>query len=1404
MPIAVVDQDGHDGGSVESDSNESNESRNERADGTRGGGGALNGDESRVDDRRGGAAIDYLDGATHHGEDENSQIDGPVNETIAESDPEDESDDEVSGLNEEEDEDKMHWRGMIYNETTKKFELERDNFADFDQGTAPKSSDWKKVHPRDMKEVNVVFNQGRETMMLHLVEEYDCLNRRLESLAISKDREGIFQFTFGERSRMAGVFMRELDLPYPKVAQFLATMFWGAKYSCSPGRLFQDKDINSNEYMDVSEYNRIWSLIADHGRMGEKLWEKVQRALNEDARDLFLTEPFIPRSCMIALDDDKLHLHWRTESVRNDGLYLMGMKGCQHIKANCRGFVIDTAVAAATGFPLHFSVLRQGETNSDNYDRMVKFMFHNRFAIDAAIQEALRGMIFCSDRGYWTAILIMSLLRLGATTFGTLKQAPWLPYTFNQQPPLHGRELIDGNRGRSCFTAFTRMENVFVKVMAFRSGTGPVSLAMNRDTADNEPQTFDFCFKRDDDAKWYKSATLSVKDQNLKAFPIGSVLEKNLPEDLRTQIDNHLDSLSLDQVQMLTTGDLDFVWFANRMFSYTSSSAHETLRYSGPLIQPNEDIYSAFKDVLGYGSLAHLLRADDTSNVDLKGDVNHEQNLTGPGLKEMADSMRAVDVDEDTIQECQQKASQLERRLRQARDTSELSVLLLALGLSHDGVASMDLSTMKKKLRVFASSITKYSVGSVYLYPYKDLLSAREIELELRKRVGVAAIESGTVPGPNSKPTTKNDRCLALHYLDQNPSESRTSTSENSDVRDAVIAGILAKSFLRPLDGKDRNATRLGHQNEVPYLKQFFQDSMDGNVPGLKLCDVRQCGLAMQKQRPYVRDSADAIAFEECEGEGDYFDTIRSHPVELKCRSGSGNDGSLTEAYRIQARVGQLIGLDGQRRARLKQSVYYQISSSQRDLLAELMPKKSERIQIIHHAFTYGANKTSFLVGGPHRNVLYGLIVTFEDDLLENYGKVLDYLYENGLKTFYEDAVENLPIDFMESVLLSNENLKKKYDINDAMTSFLIWRALLPTSINKSPPKYPIPPCNKLLPLDYAQWNSSKGGSDTCTRFTYNCQVILPNKKPQSYVISRLLQLEAVLFHRVSQAVTGTKKPDIYEDTIRSVRDRNNKRMSFHNSCDWLKARLLKEAHPSKKPSESASTSSNGEHYKVERAARYTNANKNSRYETNHAVLGKVGTTGVTPLGRGGKKHVKNPSMKHQEYDKRCAECEGKPARLVVKDSGKRKGASSNSEDNDKAKRPKTFTYSRHVCDLCGKNGIAWYCLGCKQTLCFDQDRTDHFRKMLRDEAKRKELSEKFPYFAELPRNDAPAHRLEIGELKGKTVYTNLSCFHYVHPDFLLRETQKGKEDRDAPPDDQLAAIAEHDSSVSSPFLRAL
>ena len=77
------------------------------------------------------------------------------------------------------------------------------------------------------------------------------------------------------------------------------------------------------------------------------------------------------------------------------------MKGCQHVNANCRGFTIHSAVSSATGNPLNFSVERSGDTSTSVYNRMVRFMFDHTFTNGGAIHEALRGVTFCSDRGYW-------------------------------------------------------------------------------------------------------------------------------------------------------------------------------------------------------------------------------------------------------------------------------------------------------------------------------------------------------------------------------------------------------------------------------------------------------------------------------------------------------------------------------------------------------------------------------------------------------------------------------------------------------------------------------------------------------------------------------------------------------------------------------------------------------------------------------------------------------------------------------------------------------------------------------------------------------------------------------------------------------------------------------------------
>ena len=141
--------------------------------------------------------------------------------------------------------------------------------------------------------------------------------------------------------------------------------------------------------MSQADLNVIWRKIGLAGKDGskEKLWIDVQEALNKDCRELFLTEgeDQPATNLYVALDDDKVRFQFSTKAVREDKDYLCGMKPCQHTKANCRGFTIDSAVSSIPGFPMCFSVLQQGENNTENYERTVRFMFSHRFTVGAAI-----------------------------------------------------------------------------------------------------------------------------------------------------------------------------------------------------------------------------------------------------------------------------------------------------------------------------------------------------------------------------------------------------------------------------------------------------------------------------------------------------------------------------------------------------------------------------------------------------------------------------------------------------------------------------------------------------------------------------------------------------------------------------------------------------------------------------------------------------------------------------------------------------------------------------------------------------------------------------------------------------------------------------------------------------------
>ena len=110
---------------------------------------------------------------------------------------------------------------------------------------------------------------------------------------------------------------------------------------------------------------------------------------------------------------------------------------------------------------------------------------------------------------------------------------------------------------------------------------------------------------------------------------------------------------------------------------------------------------------------------------------------------------------------------------------------------------------------------------------------------------------------------------------------------------------------------------------------------------------------------------------------------------------------------------------------------------------------------------------------------------------------------------------------------------------------------------------------------------------------------------------TRYLMLYAVLYHRLIQAVTGTKKLNTDTDTIQNVRDRANKRLAFHNSLG-----ILSRFHLSKASDPSAENSHVGQtDFTKTPAPQFNRTDKDTQFEVDHSILGN--STGSTPIGKG-------------------------------------------------------------------------------------------------------------------------------------------------------------------------------------------
>ena len=177
----------------------------------------------------------------------------------------------------------------------------------------------------------------------------------------------------------------------------------------------------------------------------------------------------------------------------------------------------------------------------------------------------------------------------------------------------------------------------------------------------------------------------------------------------------------------------------------------------------------------------------------------------------------------------------------------------------------------------------------------------------------------------------------------------------------AVTKAVLQRSFMKPLKGAQREHCKMGHKLELPIGNDFMRDlNTESMLPGFKVLSLHSAGLVGKKRSPWAKDSIDFIAV--IRNENSPMLDIELWGIEIKSRQSSTTMNTEYEHLR-----------------QLRRSKYLKISSTE---AFKHIRVRSERYQLLHHAFVYGFQRVALVVGNRGGKVISGTVIEFEDDLI--------------------------------------------------------------------------------------------------------------------------------------------------------------------------------------------------------------------------------------------------------------------------------------------------------------------------------------------------------------------------------------------------------------------------------------
>ena len=213
----------------------------------------------------------------------------------------------------------------------------------------------------------VTIDKARRQVWNQARTEIKILRRRWGEDSPSFD--SLADKIFGKKSRLFHLMVEELNLSYPEYCRFLATLFSGCSFSQSTSRLLYHRRFIKKGLTEPTNMLKIFRRIDSLSIGGETIWMKVESAFNSEIKDSFLSARRQEEKLTTALDDDKQPFNYSKNTLT------YGLQRCRHIQKNRFGFTAHTCGLSATGIILCVMFQREGESQTQIYERMIKFMF---------------------------------------------------------------------------------------------------------------------------------------------------------------------------------------------------------------------------------------------------------------------------------------------------------------------------------------------------------------------------------------------------------------------------------------------------------------------------------------------------------------------------------------------------------------------------------------------------------------------------------------------------------------------------------------------------------------------------------------------------------------------------------------------------------------------------------------------------------------------------------------------------------------------------------------------------------------------------------------------------------------------------------------------------------------------